>query len=752
MQVSLDRFDRGVQSILRFLVLVLALSGAFLHVAAYAADSSDSANAGTLVSDVRQDDPLTEDGEIDQQQDPITEDALLQTEAVSDTVDQEILSPSGYEMADSTSAAIPSSAVGKKFPFYRRWWFSFLIILLALPLAYRYLKNREKEWKRIADEHSYRQSEFKRELAEKDEQLARQESEFHARLVEEEELKFHAVGLSRFSEIMSHSKDELKKVGQQLMSELVRYLGVNMAALYTVKGEDESSMVLEFLSGYAPEAKQMEAVIHPGEGYVGTCFNEGTVMDITDVPETYTKISSGLGEALPRYLVFLPLMQDESRLGVIELASFKKLEKYKLDFVQKLSQNIANFIAIRTATARMQEMLEQSKSQSEELQAQEEELRQNLEEMQATQEELSRQIEKNKLIQHDLAKEKYLMDALMNSLPEFIYFKDLDSKFLKNSRSHSIQFGFSDPKDIVGKSDFDFFSDEHARPAFEAEQNIIKTGKPIIDRVEKKVKKDGSVSWVSTTKMPLVDNQGKIVGTFGISKDITKAREAEIEIQQKNEELKAQEEELRQTIEEMQSVHEELERQKAELDWEKHLMDTLLNNLPEYIYFKDKDSKFLKNSLSHARLFGYSDPKEIIGKSDFDFFSDEHARPAFKDEQGIIKTGKSILNLVEKEVKKDGTTTWVSTSKMPLYDKQGNIIGTFGISKDITETKKMEMEINQRNRELQAQEEELKQHLEEMKTIQDDLQRRIKENEKIKSQFQKREKELLKKIEELKKK
>jgi PAS domain S-box-containing protein len=752
MRLSMIRYDGRIQPMLCFWLFIFVLSGASLPASACPANMTGPNETGFLMPEARQADSFPEAGETVLQEDLFMKDTLQQTKTVSDAENPETLALSAPEMADSSIVETASSAAGENFPFYRRWWFSLLIVLLCLPFVYRVLVNRNKERKRMVDEHGSRVDEIKRELAEKEDQLTRQESEFHAKLVEEEELKYTAVGLSRFSEILSGSKDELKKLGQHLMYELVRYLGVNMGALYIVKGEEEGDKVLELLGGYAPDKKQMEASIRPGEGYVGTCFNEGIVMDIADVPVTYTKISSGLGEALPRFIVFLPLIQDESKLGVIELASFKKLEKYKLDFVQKLTQNIASFIAIRTATARMQAMLEQSQSQAEELQAQEEELRQNLEEMKATQEELSRQMEKNKLIQKDLAKEQYLMDALMNSIPEYIYFKDLDSKFLKNSKSHSILFGFPDPKDIAGKSDLDFFSDEHARPAFEAEQNIIKTGKPIIDLVEKEVKKDGSVSWVSTTKMPLVDNRGKIVGTFGISKDITQARKTEIEIQEKNEALKAQEEELRQNLEEMQSVQEELERQKGELDWEKHLMDTLLNNLPEYIYFKDKESKFLKNSLSHARIFGYSDPKEIAGKSDFDFFTDEHARPAYEDEQKIIQTGKPVLNLIEKEVKKDGTTTWVSTSKMPLSDKQGNIIGTFGISKDITETKKMELEISQRNRELQSQEEELRQSLEEMKTIQEDLHRRIEENEKIKAESQKREKELLKKIEELKKK
>jgi PAS domain S-box-containing protein len=653
------------------------------------------------------------------------EEPVGETVAVTtDKVQEETSSSASLADHDSTLISSQAAASRQRFPFYRRWWFSLLIVLLAAPFLYRFLNRRNKEQERMIQEHVGKIDELNQQLAQKEEIFAQKEAEFNERLVEEEELKFHAVGLSKFSEIMSGGKEELDKAGQQIIYELVKYLGVNMGAIYTVRGEEASDQVLELLSAYAPDAKQLQAKIHPGEGFVGTCFSEGQMMEITDVPPTYYKISSGLGEATPSYLAFMPLLQDESKLGVIELASFKKLERHKIEFIEKLAQNIANFIAIRSAAARVQEMLTRSQSQSEELQTQEEELRQNLEEMQATQEELNRQMEKNKRIQEDLEKEKYLMDALMDNIPEYIYFKDLESKFLKNSKSLARAFGIKKQKEMIGKSDFDYFNEEHARPAYEGEQEIIRTGKPIIDLVEKEVKKNGAVSWVMTTKMPLYDQNGKIVGTFGISKDITQSKKMEMEMLEKTEELKAQEEEMRQNLEEMQTVQEELERQKAELDWEKHLMDTLLNNLPEYIYFKDKESKFIKNSLSLARIFGFSDAKEIIGKSDFDFFADEHARPAFEDEQKIIKTGKPIINLIEKEVKKDGSVTWASTSKMPLYDKQGKIIGTFGISKDITETKRME----------------------------DDLNRRIQENEKIKKEYQKREKELLKKIEELKRK
>ena len=130
------------------------------------------------------------------------------------------------------------------------------------------------------------------------------------------------------------------------------------------------------------------------------------------------------------------------------------------------------------------------------------------------------------------------------------------------------------------------------------------------------------------------------------------------------------------------------DRKKVELDLmkEQYLIDALLNNLPDHIYFKDIESRFIRINKAHAMFFGLSDPDQAIGKRDFDFFTDEHAQQAFNDEQNIIRTGH-LLSLEEKETHYDHEDTWVSTVKLPLCDKDGRIIGTFGISRDITKHK-----------------------------------------------------------------
>jgi len=161
----------------------------------------------------------------------------------------------------------------------------------------------------------------------------------------------------------------------------------------------------------------------------------------------------------------------------------------------------------------------------------------------------------------------------------------------------------------------------------------------------------------------------------------------------------------------MQHLNVELEQRVAErtreLSEANALLQMLLDQMPDHIYFKDAQSRFIRNSMSQAKALGLNDPAEAVGKSDFDFFP--HAQVSFDKEQEIIRSGKSIVDEEEQVVWPDGHETWVSTTKMPLLDQAGQIIGTFGISRDITERKRSEealqkakLELEAANRELEA--------------------------------------------------
>lgn len=120
------------------------------------------------------------------------------------------------------------------------------------------------------------------------------------------------------------------------------------------------------------------------------------------------------------------------------------------------------------------------------------------------------------------------------------------------------------------------------------------------------------------------------------------------------------------------------------------LSDFLLDQIPVRIYFKDIDSRFIRISRTMASFFSLDDPAKAIGKTDFDFFTKEHAQAALLDERQLMLTGQAIVGKEEKETLPDGTVRWAITTKMVLKDASGQCIGTCGVSKDITEHKILE--------------------------------------------------------------
>ena len=121
------------------------------------------------------------------------------------------------------------------------------------------------------------------------------------------------------------------------------------------------------------------------------------------------------------------------------------------------------------------------------------------------------------------------------------------------------------------------------------------------------------------------------------------------------------------------------------------LFSILMDNLTDCIYFKDVESRFVRINRVMAERFGLTHPEEAIGKSDFDYFSPEHARQAYLDEQQVITTGSPIVHKEVKEIWPDNREYWVSITKYPWKDTNGDIVGTFGISWDITERKQTEI-------------------------------------------------------------
>ena len=153
---------------------------------------------------------------------------------------------------------------------------------------------------------------------------------------------------------------------------------------------------------------------------------------------------------------------------------------------------------------------------------------------------------------------------------------------------------------------------------------------------------------------------------------------------------------------------------------DRFLFDSLLENIPDSVYFKDTKSRFIKTSRDMVVKFGLPSSKDILGKTDFDIHDSVHAQTAFSDEQKIINTGIPLINIIEKENRKD-IINYVSSTKLPLIDKNENILGVFGISRNITDLITAKEELASLNDELRTADEELRQNIEELQSIQNEL-------------------------------
>jgi len=284
--------------------------------------------------------------------------------------------------------------------------------------------------------------------------------------------------------------ETLAEATPKIIQIICESLGWDMGALWKIDPQLKQLRCVETWHRPSLEATEFESVsqqktFRPGEGLPGRVWattQPAWIADVTrdqNFPRGKVATQAGLHAAFA-----FPILLSDEFLGVVEFFSRKMLEPdaEALKMVAALGSQIGQFIQRKHA-------------------------------------------------QQELQHEQFLLNTLMKNLPDRIYFKDSQSRFLRVNQAMLARHGYNDASAIVGKTDFDLFTEEHARQAFEDEQRLIRTGQPMT-KEEKETWPDGSITWAFSTKMPLRDEAGNIVGTFGISRDITARKRAEAALQE----------------------------------------------------------------------------------------------------------------------------------------------------------------------------------------------------------------------------
>lgn len=592
-------------------------------------------------------------------------------------------------------------------------------------------------------------------------------------------------GLAILNDILRKSNERIDILANKILSNLVNYIDANQAGLFIFSEEDDLHQELELISFYGyGKKKYLQKKIQVGDGLIGTCALERTTIYLTEIPQNYIEITSGLGQANPNALLIVPLILENELLGVIEIASFKKFSPAKISFVEKLASNISASLFSSRVHTHTEKLLEEMNVYKQKITEQQVVLDETLHKYEQSVSEIERlkKLEQEQNNEHinEIMNYKKLTNSILNEIPAKVFIKDARGRFVLFNNQVADFYGV-EASLLTGKSDFDLYPIEEAKRNAEIEQDIIRKGKReytysdtfgdteivfrtiktpfFIDYLNEKgllaiqfditelsYKQNETQKLKEKLELKLIElkktqeqldlkeqellDANKIMGNkeLILRKTLSQYADAQKELKINNEELRAQEEELKQNLEELLTTQEEMIRLK-EIDAIKAAQ--ILNQLEENKRLLSKILDFfpaeiiLKDSLGKYL---------IVNKVTAENLNTQVENLVGKTDFDFFDYQKAeALRKQEIEVIKNGMIIYKAIenidenkkifqiTKAPFFINYLNDNGLLLIKTDITEIKQNESELENLNKIQQNQQIQLEQKMLELTKIQQEL-------------------------------
>ena len=428
--------------------------------------------------------------------------------------------------------------------------------------------------------------------------MIRNKQEEEQRRIEEEQRTWVTNGLAQFAEILRRNNDNMEELSFNIIQYLVNYMKINQGGFFLLNSNNKGDKYFELSAFIAYDRKKFADKIIPyGEGLIGRCGLERETIYMTDIPDNYMNVTSGLGESNPRSLLIVPLKANDEIFGVIEMASFQPFHEYEIGFVEKIAESIALTISTVRTNIQTAKLLRETQIQAEKMSQQEEELRQNLEEMQATQEESERrEVER-----------KGILDAIDHAAISCEF--ETDGTLISVNHNFLKTFKYK-PEEIDGQNlKIFFFKDDVDE--LESILLTLQSGSNYRGRCRRRTK-TGEEIFLLSTYSPVIDNEGDILKIISLETDVTDQVRLE-------EEMKRSKEELGVLLEEARN---EMKEQFKEIEAVKIRNEKTLEGALDAIITTNKDGVIEFFNAAAEKLWGYR-RNEVLGNQVNMLFSAE---------------------------------------------------------------------------------------------------------------------------------